>query len=65
MLPTHKSSHTQDLVIANEFSNIIGNVTAEPVKTIIDNKIVSFKVKLCRNLKMTKKIALRKLDDLN
>ena len=33
MLPTHKTGHTSDLVLAVEFSNIIGNVTVEPVNT--------------------------------
>ena len=62
-LATQKAD-TLGLVNANEFSNVIGNVTVEPVSTISDHKIVSSDVKYGRNSKMIKKIELRKLDDL-
>ena len=45
MLPAHKSGHTLDLVLADEFLNVIENVTVEPVSTISNHKIVSFIVK--------------------
>ena len=56
MQPIYESGHSFDLVLANEISKIIGNLTVESVNTISDHKNVSIKVKLGRNPKMTKKI---------
>ena len=51
MLTSHKSGETLGLVLVQEFSNLIGNITVEPMDIISDHNIVSFKVKLIRSLK--------------
>ena len=51
MLPTHKTGQTSDLVLANEFLNIIGNVTVEPVNTYQTTKLFLSKLNWLETLR--------------
>ena len=62
MHPTFASGHILDLVITNSSSRLVNDLTVEPVSTISDHRIISFKLKLGVHKEISKKIKFRKVN---
>ena len=65
MHPTFASGHILDLVITNSSSRLVSDLTVEPVSTISDHRIISFKLKLGVHKEISKKIKFRKVSNID
>ena len=64
-LPTHRSGHTLDLILAESSQVIVEDFSVEQANTISDHMQVSFKLNLGRKIEGTKKVHYRNMRTSN